>query len=262
MAKKLIISAGMICMVFIIGCEEPIKDSPHYRVDPAAAENVLREGGVPDAAEVDLVEDLAAKRIEYRQSLARLQEHYQSAGNVTRRRWAEHETKALERVPQYRYLTSGEIASTELVAVDSNAQANALYEEAEKLYREAGGLLIITDEDKLRGALNKFNRIIEEFPTSNKIDNAAYRAGKIYEHFKDWDIAVVYYQRCFQWNEITAYPARFRAGYVMDQRLHKRKEALPLYQMAVEKESRFTANIEFAKKRILEMTKSNSVLPE
>ncbi len=262
MARKLIISAGMICMVFIIGCEQPITDSPHYLVDPDQAANVLSTGGVPDAAEVDLVEDLAAKRIEYRQSLALLQKYYQSTGNVTRRQWAEHETKALARVPQYRYLTPAEIGSPDLVAVDSSAQANALYEEAEKLYREAGGLLIITDEDKLRGSLNRFNRIIDEFPTSNKIDNAAYRAGQIYEHFKDWDIAVVYYQRCFQWNEITAYPARFRAGYVMDQRLHKRKEALPLYQMAVEKESRFTANIEFAKKRIIEMTKSSTVPPE
>lgn len=262
MARKLIISAGIICMVFMIGCEQPIKDSPHYLVDPEQAANILKSAGVPDAAEVDLVEDLAAKRIEYRQSLAKLQEYYQSTGNVTRRRWAEHEMKALDRVPHYRYLSPGEVASTELVAVDSSAQANALFEEAEGLYREAGGLLIITDEDKLRGALNRFNRIIEEFPTSNKIDNAAYRAGQIYEHFKDWDIAVVYYQRCFQWNEITSKPARFRAAYVMDQRLHKRKEALPLYQMAVEKESNFTANIEFAKKRILEMTKSDSVTPE
>ncbi len=262
MARKLIISAGMICMVFIIGCEEPIKDDPRYLVDPELAANIVSKAGVPDAAEVDLVEDLAAKRIEYRQSLALLLQYYQSTGNVTRRRWAEHEMKALERVPHYRYLAPGEIASPDYVAVDNIAQANALYEEAERLYREAGGLLIITDEDKLRGALSRFNRIIKEFPTSNKIDNAAYRAGQIYEHFKDWDIAVVYYQRCFQWNEITAYPARFRAGYVMDQRLHKRKEALPLYQMAVEKESRFTANIEFAKKRILEMTKSNSVPPE
>jgi len=262
MAGKLIISAGMICMVFIIGCEEPIKDDPRYMVDPELAANIVSEAGVPDAAEVDLVEDLAAKRIEYRQSLAKLQKYYQSTGNVTRRRWSEHEMKALERVPHYRYLSPAEVASPDLVAVDSSAQANALFEEAERLYREAGGLLIITDEDKLRGALSRFNRIIDEFPTSNKIDNAAYRAGQIYEHFKDWDIAVVCYQRCFQWNEITSYPARFRAAYVMDQRLHKRKEALPLYQMAVEKEARFTANIEFAKKRIIEMTKSSTVPPE
>ena len=254
MTRKLIISAWMLSMVFIIGCEQPIKDSPRYLVDPAEAANVLSKGGVPDAAEVDLVEDLADRGMETGQSLAALQKYYQATGKVKRRRWAEHETKARERVPHYRYLAPGEIASTILVAVDSIPQANALYEEAERLHREAGGLLIITDEDKLRGALSRFNRIIKEFPTSNKIDDAAYRAGQIYEHFKDWDIAVVYYQRCFQWNEITAYPARCRAGYVMDQRLHKRNEARPLYHMAVDKRSSFTANIEFAQKRILEMT--------
>ncbi len=261
MARKLIISAGMICMVFIIGCEAPIKDSPQYMVDPEQAANVMSMGGVPDATEVDLVEDLVAKRNEYRLSLAQLREYYDSTGNVNNLRWAEHEMKALDRVPPYRYLMVTEIASPTLVAANPIAQANALYKEAETLYREAGGLLIITDEDKLRGALSRYNRIIEKFPTSNKIDDAAYQAGRIYEHFKDWGIAAVCYQRCFQWNEVTLRPARFRAAYVTDQRLHMRKEALPLYQMAVEKESNFTANTEFAKRRILEMTKSNSVPP-
>ncbi len=261
MARKLIISVGMICMVFIIGCEEPIKNSPHYLVDPQQAANVMSMGGVPDAAEADLVEDLVAKRNEYRQSLAQLHEFYHSTGNVNNRRWAEHEMKSLDRVPQYRYLMPGQIAPSTLVAVNPIAQANALFREAERLYREAGGLLIITDEDKLRGALSRYNRIIDQFPTSNKIDDAAYQAGRIYEYFKDWQYAADYYQRCFQWNEVTNRPARFRAAYVKDQRLHMRTEALPLYQMAVEKESNFTANTEFAKRRILEMTKSKSVPP-
>jgi len=261
MARKLFISTAVFCLVLIIGCEEPVKDSPHYMVDPQEAAAVESTGGVPGATEVDLVEDLAAKRMAYRESLVRLYEFYHSTGNVNNRRWAEHELKALDRVPHYRYLMPGQLASSQLVALDSIPQANALFEEAEKLYREAGGLLIITDEDKLRGALSRYNRIITEFPTSNKIDDAAYQAGRIYEYFKDWDIAVDYYQRCFQWNEVTDRPARFRAAFVMDQRLHKRKEALPLYQLAVEKESRFTANTEFAKKRILELTRTAPTPP-
>ena len=261
MARKLIISAGMICLVFTIGCEEPIKDSPYYMVDPGQAANVMSMGGVPDAAEADLVEDLAAKRNEYRRSLARLHEFYHSTGNVNNRRWAENEMEALDSVPHYRYLQPGQVASPNLVAVSSDAQANALFKEAEKLYMEARGLLIIVDENKLRGALSRYNRIISEFPTSNKIDDAAYQAGRIYEYFKDWQIAADYYQRCFQWNEVTNRPARFRAAYITDQRLRMRKEALPLYQMAVDKESNFTANTEFARRRILELTKSNSLAP-
>ncbi|MCD6394685.1 MAG: hypothetical protein J7M40_14425 [Planctomycetes bacterium] len=262
MARKLIISAGMICLVFIIGCEEPIKDSPRYMVDPTEAANVMSMGGVPDATEVDLVEDLMAKRAELRVSLERLHEYYNSTGNTNNRRWAEHELKALDRVPHYRYLMPGQIAlPNDNVAGYPIAQADALYREAERLYREATALVIFTDEDKLRGALSRYNRIISEFPTSNKIDDAAYMGGRIYEYFKDWQIAADYYQRCFQWNEVTLRPARFRAAYVTDQRLHKRKEALPLYQMAVEKESNFTANTEFAMKRIIEMTKSNRVAP-
>jgi tetratricopeptide (TPR) repeat protein len=261
MARKLIISAGMICLVFIIGCEEPIKNDPRYLVDPDQAANIVSMGGVPDATEVDLVEDLMARRAEYRQSLAQLHEYYHSMGNVNNRRWAQHEMDALDSVPQYLYLQPGQAAPSTLVAVSSDAQANALFKEAERLYREATGLVIFIDEDKMRGALSRYNRLIEEFPTSNKIDDAAYQAGRIYEHFKDWQIAADYYQRCFQWNEVTARPARFRAAYVTDQRLHKRTEALPLYQMAVEKESNFTANTEFARKRILELIKSNRIAP-
>ena len=262
MARKLIISAGIICLVFIIGCEEPIRNDSRYMVDPAEVAHVMSMGGVPDATEVDLVEDLVAKRNELRQSLARLHEFYHSTGNVNNRRWAENELKALDRVPQYRYLMPGQIALPgDYVAVNQISQANALYHEAERLYRDATALVIFTDEDKLRGALSRYNRIISEFPTSNKIDDAAYQAGRIYEYFKDWQIAANYYQRCFQWNEVTARPARFRAAYVTDQRLHMRKEALPLYQMAVEKESNFTANTEFAMRRILEMTRSNRVAP-
>jgi len=261
MARKLVISAWLCSVVFILGCGDPmvVKDDPRFRVDPTEAEHVTTKGfGVPDAAEVDMVEDLAGKRNEYRQSLLALLKHYQVAGNITKRQWAQHELEALDRMPQYRYLMTAEVLPPDLIASSDIDDANILFNEAMDQYRQAGGLLIITDADKLRGALNKFNLLIFRFPSSNKIDQAAYRAGRIYEYFGDWEIAAVYYHRCFQWNDVTDYPARFRAGFILDQRLHQRTQALTLYQLSVDREKRYVKNTEFAQRRILELTKPGS----
>jgi tetratricopeptide (TPR) repeat protein len=118
------------------------------------------------------------------------------------------------------------------------------------LYRQAGGLLVVFNDAKLRQALGVFNEVIQKYPSSDKIDDAAYHAGLIYEHLKDYELAAVYFQRTFQWNEATPYPARFRAAQVMDQKLRMRKEALALYKLAVEKESRYVENTEYAQIRI------------
>ena len=55
----------------------------------------------------------------------------------------------------------------------------------------------------------------------------------IYEHFKDYTIAVLYYQRAYQWEPQTSYPARFKAAFILDERLHRRAEALQLYKEAL-----------------------------
>ena len=257
MSRKLIISALMLTLIMMVGCEEEqvVKDDARFRANPADVAIITTRGGVPDPREMDLVEQLIAARQEYRRSIEELLTFYRAEGNATSQQWAQHELRAFEQVPQYLYIMPGIYLSPDLRATSVIPEADILFNEAMKLYQDAGGMLIITDEGKLRGALNKFNKLIMAHQTSNKIDDAAYRAGRIYEHFKDYQIASIYYQRCFQWNDITKYPARFRAAFMLDQRLHMRKEALTIYQMAVEKEKRYTANTEYAQKRILEMTK-------
>lgn len=248
----------MFAMIVTVGCEEQhVADDSPYVVNPAQAAIATTQGfAIPGATEVDLVEHLAGTRQEYRQSLDRLMKYYMASGNAQKLQWSKNEMTALDQVPNYRYIMPPGILPPDLVPRDDIEEANILYAEAMTLYKEAGGLLIITDEGKLRGALNKLNELIMTYQTSNKIDDAAYRAGRIFEHFQDFQIAAVYYQRCFQWNDITSYPARFRAAFILDQKLHMRKEALTLYQLAVDRESRYTANTEYAQKRIYEMTKA------
>lgn len=251
---------GLCCVIAvlifpIIGCEEAAKDDPRFRVNPAELEQARQEGySVPDATEVDMVETLAASRSQYYANLQALHRYYAAKGSAIKKAWVEKEMASFGQIPQYQYLMPAESALADRRATDSIEEADALYEEAMKLYREAGALLVFTNEAKLRMALNKFNELIATYPSSDKIDDSAYRAGRIYEHFGDYEIAVVYYQRVFQWNEVTPYPTRFRAAYLMDQKLHDRTAALTLYRLAIQVESRYEDNVEYAQERILELT--------
>jgi tetratricopeptide (TPR) repeat protein len=105
-------------------------------------------------------------------------------------------------------------------------------------------------------ALDKYNQLIRKHPSSDKIDDAAFKAGGIYEHFKDYTIALLYYQRAYQWNPKTPYPAKFKAAFMLDKRLHRRAEALELYQQALQKEEKQHIDWRrFAEKRVRELTK-------
>ncbi len=264
MSRIVFITLVLLSAAFIAGCLPPdaAKDDARFRLDPAEAALTKEGFTIPGAAEVDLVEQMAVHRSQYRASLVSLVEYYSAGGNATKLWWAQKELALLDRGPQYRYLMPAEALHTVLAATDSIPDADALFEEAMQIYRDAGGLIIITDDNKLRTALRKFDDLISTYPTSDKIDDAAYRAGQIYEQFKDYQIAAVYYQRTFQWDENTPYPARYRAAKVLDKRLHMRTESLALYRLALEKESRYEANAEFARRRILQMTRSEIAAPE
>ena len=255
MAKIIVRSALLVSLVFIIGCREEASTDPQLLIQPH--ETALAEGtgfGVPDAREVDLVEQMATYRSLYREDVGQLIDYYTKSGDATKLAWAKKELISLDRIPKYKYLMPAETVDANLRATDSIIAADELYAEAEKLYKEAGALIVISDNAKLRDALAMFNKLIVTYPTSDKIDKAAYRAGRIYEHFKDYEIASVYYQRAFQWNPETTYPARFKAAYVMDRRLHKRAEALVLYKLSVEKEAGYENNTKYAKRRIATLT--------
>ncbi|MBN1124350.1 MAG: hypothetical protein JXA82_05025 [Sedimentisphaerales bacterium] len=254
--------AGLVILP-MLGCEKAVKDDPRYRINPAEMTQAASTGyHMPDATEVDLVEALAASRQEYYAHLQALQRYYAARGYSIKKAWADKELASVGQIPQYRYLTPAEGAMANRRATDSIEEADILFQEAISLYQDAGTLLIFTDEEKLRMALNKFNELIEAFPSSDKTDDSAYRAGRIYEHFKDYEIAATYYQRAFQWNEVTPYPARFRAAFLMDHKLRDRASALSLYRLAVEYESRYEDNTEYAKERILLLSKAQGELVE
>lgn len=253
--KKILAALLLVSTLLITGCEEIAKDDPRFRVEADKAQVAQSEGFfMPGATEVDLVEKMAAARSGYYASLQDLIDYYRCNGDMVKLNWATKELQTLGVVPQYKFLMAAEVASPNLRASDSIKAADLLFADAQQLNSKARAMVVAVDDNLLRAALSKYNEVIQKYPTSDKIDDAAYRAAEIYQHFQDYEIAATYYQRAFQWNNETKFPARFKAAYILDQKLNKTKEALTLYRLAYQCEARYPANRDYAKSRILQLT--------
>jgi hypothetical protein len=257
MAKTILTVLLIVLLNVLVGCYGP--DSGRSQFLPTPMKTV----SVVEAGEADIIEHMATSRLAYRQYLESLIVYYKKAGDNMKLRWAEDELDRLNKMPQYSYIIEASVAGPNLKAKDSINEANYLYDEAYRLEKAARATWVVfVDENLLRVALDKYNQVIKQYSTSDKIDDAAYRAGGIYEHFKDYTIALLYYQRAYQWDSATTNPARFKAAYILDQYLHRRAEALPLYQYALGNEKLSDDDQEFVQKRIEELTKGGESLEE
>jgi tetratricopeptide (TPR) repeat protein len=210
------------------------------------------------ADEIDLVEQMSTQRQAYRRSLETLIHHYDAAGNNTKLTWARSELQALDRIPQYRYIIDAQVLSPDLKATARIQAADDLYAEAMQTEKKAGLLPVLKDEEILRVAVGQYSNLIRQYPTSDKIDDVAYRLGGIHEYFGDYTIALSYYQRAYQWDPSTPHPARYKAALLLDNKLHRRAEALELYQEALVKEGQNSeVNKPYVERRIKELNRSD-----
>ena len=258
-----VITGGVICLLaLIVGCP-PSDPSLSQRLPRRTtyAEAAPQETAVTivnSADEIDLVEQMAAHRVAYRQSLQLLVQHYTASGDNRKLTWAEEELRALDRMPQYSYIIDAEVLPADLKATTRIAAADELFEDARKTHRQADPINILKDQEGLRVALRKYNQLIRQYPNSDKIDDAAYQAADIYEYFDDHETALLYYKRSFQWEPNTPNPARFRAASLLDKKLRRRAEALEMYQEAVLKEGpEFEEWRVYGEKRIRELSRSD-----
>ncbi|NIA17209.1 MAG: hypothetical protein GWO86_02560 [Planctomycetes bacterium] len=254
--KRTILSAILVVfLTTLAGCILPDREERFMIDSPEPV--ILQTTPASATAEVGMAEALAAKRLAYRRDLETLETYYKNSGNNIKLQWVQKELAAIDSAPRYRYIIEAEVAGPELKAKDSIPEADRLFGKAMKHYNKAKRWIIIASKKNLRLALAEFNQLIKEYPTSDKIDDAAYRAARIHEHFKDYAIAVLYYKRAFQWDSETIYPARLRAARLLDHQLQRRTEALKLYREGIEKESRNEELVKLAKERIAELTAAN-----
>jgi len=257
MARIFLTAAAIVTLNVLVSCsafnsglgtQRPVRPSAWTGAAPVVA----------DAGETDLVEKVAVARQAYHDALLQLAQYYRNSGNHMKLTWAEKELSSLNTMPQYSYIIEAVVAGPDLRATDVIAAADNLYLEGTELERKAG-ILPIKNKNQLRQALDKYNELIRRYPTSDKIDDAAYRAANIYEYFKDYTIALLYYQRTYQWDPHTVLPARFHEAHILDQRLHERDKALVAYEAALDSitmEEEHHNWVKFARRRVAELTKT------
>ncbi len=251
MARTILTAVLIVLLNVLVGCTGV--DSGRSQVAPAhyGPAPVI---SIADTDETALIEQMALNRQAYRQGLELLIKYYTRMGNNMKLQWAKKELKGLDSVIQYNYIVEAETKAN-LKAKNSISEADALYDEALQIEKKAA-TLFLKDKQMLRLALTKYNQLIEKHGSSDKIDDAAYRAAGIYNYFKDYTLAVMYYKRVYQWDRYTVHPAKYRAAKILDKRLHERTEALELYRQVIGDEAVPMNYREYAELRIAELTKS------
>lgn len=259
MARIVLTWALIGLLTVVIGCQ-PSNPGSSQIIPSSPSQTVMSASVVDfsDTSEADLVEKMAISREAYRQGLEVLEAYYGRVGNYQKQQWARRELQSYDTMTKYTYILGPEFTMQDRKPIASIPEADRLYLEAEAFEKQAGflpvlDLPILKDENSLRLALSKYNQLIKMYPTSDKIDDAAYKAGVIYEYFKDYSIALLYYQSTYEWDPDGIYPARFRAARLLDKELYRKDEAVQLYQQAIKTEGRYEKYREwreFAQKRI------------
>ena len=233
----------------VSGCQG-VSRGPAVPIDP-----LVDSGGadLERKTEVQLVEQMARHRANYKEHLELLKQFYDRQGNHLKASWARAELENLELGPQRSYLVVAEVAGPDLRASRVFVEADLLYQEGLEYMKKGRGTLgkLFMDKKKLYLAIEKFNELITNYPDSDKIDDAAFQIGEIDRHYlKDYRTALLYYQRVWQWDPQTVLPARFAVARIYDDYFHDRIKALKYYEQVIRLESDYPANVVYAQNRI------------
>ena len=205
----------------------------------ASAVQAQVPGGLPPIAgrppaptassDIELVERLLAARRDYQTTLEALRSHYMSVGDLEHARWAEEELRQYHRVLKQAYRLELDVPPPTLQAAYNVPEANELYRRA-MTYKDKGWGTDYVDNQRRAELL--LQQLLGTYPQSDKIGDAAYQLGDLYEGkaYKQYRRAASYYERCFQWNPNTQLDARLRAARLYDKPLNERTHAAELYR--------------------------------
>lgn len=203
-------------------------------------------------SDVEFVERLIAARRDYQVALEELRKHYLSAGDLEHARWAEEELIQFHRISKHAYRLELDVPPPTLQALHNIGEANELYRQA-MTFKDKGWSTDYIDNQRRAELL--FQRLLTNYPQSDKIDDTAYQLGDIYESkaYKHYRRAAQYFERCFQWNSNTQFDARLRAARLYDRNLNERGEAIRLYREVIRHETD-PKRLQEAQKRLTELS--------
>jgi TolA-binding protein len=182
--------------------------------------------------DLELVERLLAARRDYQTTLEQLRSYYQSVGDVEHMRWAEEELRQFHRIPKQAFSLELDVPPPSLQPAQNIPEATELLRRA-MTYKDKGWGETYTDNQRRAEIL--LQQLLSNYPQSDKISDAAYQLGDLYEGrgYKQYRRAAEYYERTFQWNPHTPTDARLRAARIYDRHLSERTKAIELYKAVV-----------------------------
>ena len=204
------------------------------------------------ASDIEKVERVLAARREYQLSLESLRAQYISTGDIERARWAEDELLQFHRINKQAFRMELDVPPPTLQASYNIPEANELYKQAMTYKNKGWGTDYL---DNQRRAELLFQKMLSDHPQSDKIGEAAYQLGDIYESkaYKQYDRAAHYFERCFQWNPKTQNDARLRAAHLYERSVGERSHAIDIYRDIVNHETD-PERIAEAQKRLAELS--------
>jgi hypothetical protein len=206
------------------------------------------------AGDIELVEKLLAARLQYQRALEKLRLYYINVGDVERSRWAEEELKQYHLIAKQAFRLDLDVPPPTLQATQNIPEANRIYQRA-MAYKDRGwGNDYLFNQ---RRAELLFQQILSQYPQCDKIGDAAYQLGDIYESkaYRQYRRSAQYYERCFQWHGHTHFDARLRAARLYDKQLLDRGRAIELYR-EVKNHETDAKQIQEAEKRLAELSGS------
>jgi len=267
--RQILVTLVGVCLLGVVGCNTENWFAPQQTMDaPVADMKSTDSSELPDiqlveAREVDLVENVVQHRTMYHRQLRALRDYYQEHGYDVKRQWADTELAGVEKTQPFKYLLSAQIPVDSLRPASSITEADSMYEHGRELMIEGGHRVPgVYRRDLMVKALSTFVDLVRKYPSSDKVDDAAFYCGEIHkEYLNQNSLAVKWYERAYAWDPTTPHNARFQAAVTYDYRLHDRARALELYRAVVETENRNKSNVSWAVRRIDELTTELATKP-
>jgi tetratricopeptide (TPR) repeat protein len=180
--------------------------------------------------ELALVEKLVKARDDYRATLNELYNYYLRTGDAAKSRRAERELRAFNGIEQYDFAKGpvGEVPKEPIKVLKYVPEADDYYTD---------GMIFAGSNRKVQRdlALKRFEKILGEWPDSDKAPVAAFAMGEIYSglYFWDYDLASKYYMNAYELDPATSLPALLKAG-DMYYKVERYDEATKVYKLAVQ----------------------------
>ncbi|MBY0521862.1 MAG: hypothetical protein K2R98_00600 [Gemmataceae bacterium] len=245
--------AGAFLGLAVLGTTACAQSPPPPGVPrPAVSAPAVPAPATAGRGDLELVERVLAARRDYHTTLEALRAHYQSTGDVEKTRWAEEELRQYHRISKHAYSLELDVPPPTLQAAQNIPEANELYRRA-LTYKDKGWGNDYIDNQRRAELL--LQQLLTNYPQSDKIGDAAYQLGDLYESkaYKQYRRSAQYFERAFQWNPNTLLDARLRAAHLYDRQLMERSKAMELYREVAARETD-PKRLQEAQKRLAEMS--------